>query len=163
MTNAKLQPVSSGGTDPDSILAKVEKFITDNDLFELHPDIADDVELEKPRLRDEKLLGKLTLFEQKCFIYGTLLESYLRDAVVTIEADANEKITAIMRERKILLAEAMHVYMTERNVQNPQIELNMAASTLTFMLSTYEWMVRSRTNCYQGRLIVREGFTVYTY
>jgi len=150
-------------TDPNSILTNVEAFLTKHDLLIIDDTIEDDVELEKPRLQDERLLVKLNLFERKCFVYAMLLDAFLKDAVVSIEADANEKITAIMRERKVLLQEAMQIYMAQRNVDDPHTDLNMAASTYTFLVSMYEWHVRARTNSYQGRLIVREGFTAYLH
>lgn len=158
----QFQAKDAGATDPESILAKVEEFITANELFELHGSIEEDVELETPR-SDEKKLGRLTLFEQKCFVYGTLLDTYLKDVVIDMEVGAANEITEIMRNEKVMMNKAMELYMQRRNKDPNYTHLNKAASTLTFVMSAYEWSVRSRFDFFEGKIIVRTGFNAFRY
>lgn len=124
-----------------------------------------DVELEPPH-SDEVKIGELSAIERQFFVIGSLLKEVVREEMVELEAANSDKITSIMRERKISMTEAAQVFSENRETymtEDQRMMLNQCGLTMANVLSTYEWSLRTRLNQWDKAIIIRKGFVAYAY
>jgi len=161
IAHLKPVPTTPAAASPDSFLDGIRTYLQSTGILEEYEH--SDVDLEKPT-SDERRLGPLTNFETECFVMGQLIGELIRSEMIEIEASGADKITAIMREKKVPMVVAAQEYAQSNEVpEDARVYLNTCAVTQANLLSSYEWSVRSRHNMWDFRLIVREGFIAYRY
>lgn len=153
---------TSANLTEDALLTDMVVFIGQH-LLDLTGDYEEDIILEQPR-SDERRLGLLTPFERKVFVLAALLEQNINDRLIDMEATSTERVSLLMRERKVNFHTAAQIYMQENRTPDDEREIiNMSGLTHANLSSLYDWSVRRRYGEWKNFLIVRQGFCVYSH
>lgn len=163
VTPLRVVPSIAAATDQEGLLQSIATFLRDEGILDEWSE--DDVELEYPK-SDEIKLGELTAVERQFFVIGQLMNEIIREEMVELEASNSDKITAIMREKKISMAEAAQIFAQDH--QNHMSDdqrrlLNQCSMTMGNVLTIYEWSIRVRSNQWDKPIIIRRGFQAYCY
>lgn len=160
-----LKPVSgpSASIDAEGFLGELSNFVKSNQILTEWDEA--DLELEYPR-SDETKIGELTYVERQLYLLSQLLNQIIRDEMVEIQAASTDTLVKIMREQKIGIEQAASrvAQSTERNLDPDThsllVQLAVTSGTANSM---FEWLVRMRCNEWSRRIIVRKGYTAYSY
>jgi hypothetical protein len=160
---ALLQPANSIGATPHTLIGCFEEFVKTTGILDLDDDPSSQLDLE-PAAGDEQRLAKLFLFEQRCFVLGSLLQEVVRDELTSLEAATTDRISQIIRDERVSVAVAAHRVATSDTTNNSDKDyIGMVSLLSSTLLALYESSLRMRTQQWSKRIIVRKDFTAYTY
>lgn len=163
VVNLRVVPPVTAVSTEDGILQSIATFLREQGILDEWSE--DDVELETAQ-SDEAKVGELSAVERQFYIIGQLLNEVIKDELIEVDASNTDKITAIMREKKVSMAEAAQIFSGDREnhmTDEQRWFLNQASVTMGNVLTLFEWSIRTRYNQWDRGIIVRRGYVAYAY
>jgi hypothetical protein len=163
VTQLRVVPPVTTLTTEDGLLQSIATFLREQGILDEWSEA--DVELEPPT-SDEAKVGELNGVERQLFVIGQLLQEVIKEEMIEVEASNSDKITAIMREKKVSMAEAASIFSQDHDnhmTEEQRWLLNQCSVTMGNVLTMYDWSVRTRFNQWDRAIIVRKDFVAYAY